>query len=84
MQVPDDVLWPLAEGAGRAHWAAQAVEPNLHMAWTIMTRAVTGAASEASFPPQALELARHLYEAIEHRVDALAPTVVIVPEGEQS
>jgi hypothetical protein len=64
-------IWPHATGAARARWATQAVEPNLHMAWTIMTRAVTRAASEAPFPPQALELARHLYEATARRLDAL-------------
>jgi hypothetical protein len=67
----DEVLRPLGTGAAGAHWVTQAIERYLHMAWTIMTRAATWPASEAPFPPQALELARQLYEAIEHRVDEL-------------
>jgi len=41
------------------------------VALIIMSRAATWPAPEAPFPPQVLELAQRLYEAIEHRVDAM-------------
>jgi len=68
---PSNVLWPHATGAARARWAAQAVERYLHMARIILTRAAAWPAPKAPLPPQALELARQLYEAIERWVDEL-------------
>jgi len=64
-------LWPLASSPERARWAAQAVERYLHMVRIIMSRAAGWLAPEAPFPPQALDLARPLYDAIARRVDEL-------------
>ena len=72
MGTADEILWPLASSPEMARWAAQAVERhNRHMALIIMSRAATWPGREAPFPPQALGLARHLYEATARRLDAL-------------
>lgn len=62
-------VWPLATGPERARWAAQAVERYRHMAWIIMTHAAAWPAPKDPFPPQALDLARRLYEAIDRPRD---------------
>jgi hypothetical protein len=67
MGIADEVLSPLASSPERARWAAQAVERYLHMARIIMTRAAAWPATEAPFPPQALDLSRQLYETIGRR-----------------
>jgi hypothetical protein len=50
MGTADEGLWPRATEAARARWAAQAVEPYLHMARIIMSRAAAGPAGETPFP----------------------------------
>jgi hypothetical protein len=65
------MIWPLASSPERARWAAKAVERYLHMTRSILTRAAAWPARQAAIPAQALDLARRLYDAIEHWVDEL-------------
>ena len=71
MGTADEVLWPFASSPERARWATQAVERYLHVARIIMSCAATWPGPETPFPPQALDLARQFYDAIERRGDEL-------------
>ena len=71
MGAADELLWSIASSPERARWAAQTVERHLHMVRTITTRAAAWPTRQAAIPAQALDLARRLYDAIEHWVDEL-------------